>query len=262
MGDKRDFDWARLGPPQGARVVVAGGCGGIGSAIVRGCIETNLDVTIIDLPATAAANPPPNEVTFVPFDAYDEGSVNAAFARIAEDSDSIDALANLVGSGDPPSPLAETETASFDSVISRNLRSAFLMAKAAMPLLKKSGHGAIVNTASGAAYRGLPGVGSYTAAKAGLIGMTKALAVENAPEVRANVIAPGGVTNKVKVTRGKEDEAIGPSGLPVGHILKTIPMGRFADPEDIVGPTLFLMGPMSGYMTGQVLQLSGGMLTP
>ena len=259
MGEKRDFDWARLGPPSGARVVVAGGCGGIGSAIVRGCIVTKLDVTVIDLPATAEANPPPNEVKFVPFDAYDEASVKAAFARISEDGESIDALANLVGSGDPPSPLAETATDSFDSVISRNLRSAFLMAKSAMPLLKKSGHGAIVNTASGAAYRGLPGVGSYSAAKAGLIGLTKTLAVENAPEVRANVIAPGGVTNKVKVT---DKEAIGPAGLPVGHILKTIPMGRFADPEDIVGPMLFLMGPMSGYMTGQVLHLSGGMLTP
>lgn len=262
MADRIEFDYARLGPPEGARVVVAGGCGGIGSAIVRGCIDTNLDVTVIDLPATAEANPPPNEVKFVPFDAYDEESVNTAFARISGDGDSIDALANLVGSGDPPSPLVETETDSFDSVISRNLRSAFLIAKAAMPLLRKSGHGALVNTASGAAYRGLPGVGSYTAAKAGLIGMTKTLAVENAPEVRANVIAPGGVTNKVKVTKGKEGEAVGPNGLAVGHILKTIPLGRFADPEDLVGPMLFLMGPMSGYMTGQVLHLSGGMLTP
>ncbi len=262
MAAPTSYNYARLGPPEGARVVVAGGCGGIGSAVVKGCLETNLDVTVVDLQSTADANPPPNRVKFVPFDAYDEDSVNEAFAQIGRDGDSIDALINLVGSGDPPSPLAETATESFDSVISRNLRSAFLMAKASMPLLKKSGAGAIVNTASGAAYRGLPGVGSYTAAKAGLIGMTKTIAVENAPDVRANVIAPGGVTNKVKMTKGKDGEWIGPSGLDVGPILKTIPLGRFADPEDLVGPFLFLAGPMSGYMTGQVLQLSGGMLTP
>ena len=58
MGSPIEFDFARLGPPEGARVVVAGGCGGIGSAVVRGCLDTDLDVTVIDLPATAQATVP------------------------------------------------------------------------------------------------------------------------------------------------------------------------------------------------------------
>ena len=249
MSAIRTYDYSRLGPPEGARVVV-----------VRGCLETNLNVIIVDLAATEAANPAPKGTTFIAMDAYHEDSVRAAFKKIEHAGPTLDALINLIGSGNKPAPLAELETESWDDVISRNLRSAFLMSKAAMPLLKASGAGAIVHTASGAAYRGIPGVGSYTAAKAGLIGMTKTFAVENAPEVRANVIAPGGVTNKVKVA--EDGTATGPQGLDVSHILKTIPLGRFADPEDLVAPFLFLAGPASGYMTGQVLQLSGGMLTP
>jgi NAD(P)-dependent dehydrogenase (short-subunit alcohol dehydrogenase family) len=261
MSETRAYDYGRLGPPEGARVVIGGGCGGIGSAVVKGCLETNLDVTIVDLAETEAQNPAPAGAKFIAMDAYREESVRAAFGEIESAGPALDALINLIGSGNKPAPLALLETESWDDVISRNLRSAFLISKAAMPLLKASGAGAIVHTASGAAYRGIPGVGSYTAAKAGLIGMTKTFAVENAPEVRANVIAPGGVTNKVKVDP-KTGKATGPQGLDVGYTLKTIPLGRFADPEDLVAPFLFLAGPSSGYMTGQVLQLSGGMLTP
>ena len=173
----RTFDFKRLGPPEGARVIVCGGCGGIGSAIVKACVETNLNVTVVDMPVTRDANPPPDGVGFIPFDAHDADSVKTAFEEYGRSEEALDAVINLVGGGDGPTALAELETARFDEVVSRNLRSAFLICQAAMPLLKASGAGAIVNTASGAAYRGLPGVGSYTAAKAGLIGMTKTFAV-------------------------------------------------------------------------------------
>ncbi len=259
----RTFDFARLGPPVGARVAVAGGCGGIGSAIVKGCVETDLDVTVLDLAATQEKNPVPDGVKFIPLDAHDEASIEAAFLELGKQGDHLDALINLIGGGDgASSKLVDLLVERLDRVLSLNLRSAFLMCRAAMSLLKASGAGAIVNTASAAAYRGLPNVGAYTAAKAGLIGITKTFATENAPVVRANVIAPGGVTNKVTVISKEDGNAIGPGNLQVGQVLKQIPLGRFADVEDMVGPALFLAGPMSEYMTGQVLHLSGGLLTP
>jgi NAD(P)-dependent dehydrogenase (short-subunit alcohol dehydrogenase family) len=256
----RTYDYARLGPPPGAKVVVAGGCGGIGSAIVEGCVATGLETYVLDMQATYDAKPCPDGVTFVPMDAHEDESVQQAVGDlVAKTGGVLDAVINLVGAGNGPAPITELETWSWDEVISRNLRSAFLICKYTMPLLHKSGDGAVVNTASGVAYRGVKGVGSYAAAKGGLISMTKTLAVENAPTVRCNVIAPGGVTNKVKIIDG---EVIGPMGLKTGVTTATIPLGRFADPEDIVPAALFLAGPSSAYMTAQVLQLSGGLVQP
>lgn len=257
----RTYDYTRLGPPEGAKVVVAGGCGGIGAAIARACLETKLDTYVVDLKETHDANPCPKGITFVPFDAHDEESVENAFTLIGKTTDKLDAVINLVGAGNNqgPLPLADVPAWSWDEVISKNLRSAFLICKHALPLLHASGDGAIVNTASGVAYRGVKGVGAYAAAKGGVISLTKTLAVENAPTVRCNVIAPGGVTNKVKVVDG---EVIGPGGLRTGVTTDTIPLKRFADPEDIVPAALFLAGPSSAYMTAQVFQLSGGLVQP
>ena len=124
-----------------------------------------------------------------------------------------------------------------------------------------SENGSIIHTSSGVAARGVKGVGSYSASKGGLVSLSKTIAVENGPTVRCNVIAPGGVTNKVKINQSG-DGAKGPFGLDVGKNLLQMPMGRFADPEDLVGAYLFLSGPASNYITGQVIHISGGLVTP
>lgn len=253
MATNRTFDFTRLGPPAGAWVAVCGGCGGIGRAMVRGCLDTKLNTIVLDLAAAAAKNPVPAGVHFIPFDTREEASVQAAFAAVAQFTPRLDALINLVGAGNPPSPLTETTLESFDEDQSRNLRSAFLISKHAMPLLKASGAGSLIHTASGVAQRALPATGAYAAAKAGVIALSKHLALENGPTVRVNVIAPGGVTNRVENPR---------PGEPLPPHVAAMPLKRFADPEDLVGPTLFLAGPMSGYLTGQTLHLSGGAITP
>jgi NAD(P)-dependent dehydrogenase (short-subunit alcohol dehydrogenase family) len=166
---------------------------------------------------------------------------------------------NLVGAGNAPGPLTTKDVAHFDDDISRNLRSAFLISKHAIPLLAKSGRGSLVHTASGVAVRPLKNVGAYAAAKGGLISLSKTLAIENAPTVRVNVIAPGGVTNKVKVSAAG---AVGPGGLDVSEVTRMIPLARVSEPEDLVGPFLFLAGPMSAQMTGQVLHVNGGAVMP
>lgn len=252
-------DFARLGPAPGSVVVVCGGCGGIGAAVVKGCLATGLDTIVLDLPATHAANPSPPEAQFIGMDAFDEDQVKAAFRAIAKDYAAVDAVLNLIGAGKGPRALVDTPTADFDEVVDRNLRASFLVSKYAMPLLKASGAGSLVHTATGMAIRTIPGVGPYAAAKAGVIGLTRALAVENGPAVRVNVIAPGGVTNKVKVSGA---DAKGPGGMEISAIMNALALKRFADPDDLVGPFLFLAGPSSIYITGQTLHVNGGAITP
>ena len=252
-------DFARLGPPAGSTVVVCGGCGGIGTAIVKGCLATGLDTIVLDLPATHDANPPPPEAQFIAMDAFEEEQVKSAFMAIATDYAAVDAVLNLIGAGKGPRALVDTPTEDFDEVVHRNLRASFLISKYAMPLLKASGAGSLVHTATGMAIRTIPGVGPYAAAKAGVIGLTRALAIENGPTVRVNVIAPGGVTNKVKVTGA---DAKGPGGMDVAAIMNQIALKRFADPDDMVAPFLFLAGPSSIYITGQTLHVNGGAITP
>jgi 3-oxoacyl-[acyl-carrier protein] reductase len=253
------YDFSRLGPPPGSVVVVCGGCGGIGAAVVKGCLATGLDTIVLDLQATHDANPPPPEVQFIAMDAFAEDQVKGAFMAIAKDHAAVDAVLNLIGAGKPPRSLVDTPTEEFDEVVQRNLRASFMISKYAMPLLKASGAGSLVHTATGMAIRTIPGVGPYAAAKSGVIGLTRALAIENGPTVRVNVIAPGGVTNKVKVTDG---DAKGPGGMDINQIMKSMPMQRFADPDDMVAPFLFLAGPSSGFITGQTLHVNGGAITP
>jgi 3-oxoacyl-[acyl-carrier protein] reductase len=255
------LDYSRLGPPPGATVLICGGLGGIGRAVVEGCLATGLRTLVLDLPGAGAvpgAIPAaiPTGARFVGCDATDETSVRTAIAEISAATPALAAVINLIGGGDGMTPTTDMDLDRFERVMNRNLRTAFLISKHTMPLLKRSGAGSLIHTASGAAFRAISGTADYTAAKGGLVALTRLLAAENAPEVRVNVIAPGGVTNRVKISG---DAASDPSGLNVTAIQKQIPLGRFADPSDLVGPILFLAGPASGYITGQTLHLNGGL---
>lgn len=243
-------DFTRLGPQAGARIAICGGCGGIGQAVVRGALATGLETFVLDRPDTAHACPA--GARFIGFDANDEAEVRAAFAPLGP---KLDAVVNLIGSGEGPAPAIEMDLERFDRVMNRNLRTAFLISKYAVPLLKASGAGSLIHTATGAAFRAMPGTADYTAAKGGLVAFARLLAAENGPDVRVNLIAPGGVTNRVHVKDGK---AVDTGGLDVSAILKALPLKRFADPDDLVGPVLFLAGPASSYITGQTLHLNGG----
>ncbi len=255
-----------MGSMRGKTVYLTGATRGIGRAIAERLAGESLRLAICGRDAAAmqrvaeAIRARTTEPLYsAVFDLAHEDAIRT-FCRDARSAvGPPDVLVNNAGYNSRKAPLSDVGTEEFDSIVAVNLRAPFIFMREVYGDMKERGGGHIVNVLSTVCHASMETMGAYTAAKAGLIGLTKTLAVENAPVVRANVIAPGGVTNKVK---GTDKEAIVPAGLPVGHILKTITMGRFADPEDIVGPMLFLMGPMSGYMTGQVLHLSGGMLTP
>ena len=253
-------DFSRLGPPPGARLVVVGGCGGIGRAVVAAGLETGLETVVMDLPDSAQKHPPPAGVSFVDLDGHHQASVAAAFKTLGRLWDRVDILVHLIGFTDHPGPIAEMAVTDWDEVLSGNLRSAFLVTQAALPLLRQSREGSIVYASSGLALKGSPGYGPYAAAKAGLIAMMKTVARECAPHIRANAVAPGAVDTEF-LTGG-----VGRSPRPLrfdkAAYAEKLPLGRLAGAQDIVGPILFLAGPASRYMTGQVLYINGGGLMP
>lgn len=249
-----------LGPPRGARVLVAGGCGGIGREVVLALGEGGAEVAVLDLARSIAEHPVPRGVRAHAVDAGDERSVAAAFAAVAKDWDGLEGFVNLVGFSPQLEPVAAMPAATWMETVAGNLNASFLLCRAALPLLKQGKDAALVNASSGLALRAATGYGPYAASKAGIISLTKTLAVENAPAVRANAVAPAAVdTQFLRGGTGRGERA---SHIDLAGYVKMIPLGRVALAADVVGPILFLLGPASGYMTGQVLYINGGMLTP
>jgi len=240
------------------RIVVAGGCGGIGRAVVEALRAAGAEVAVLDLAASIERFPVPQGVKAIALDASREDAVTEAFKSLSWKE--AQGFVNLVGFMAPLQPLASMTAQTWDTTVAGNLRAAFLLAKAALPLLKASGEGALVNVSSGLAMRAATGYGPYAASKAGVISLTKTIAVEHAPQVRANAVAPAVVdTEFLRGGTGREKRG---NHIDFEAYVKMIPLGRIAMPEDVAGPILFLLGPGSAYMTGQVLYINGGMITP
>jgi len=141
----------------------------------------------------------------------------------------------------------------FDKVIEVNLKSVFNMTKAVQRTMLKQRSGSIINMSSVVGVKGNAGQANYAASKAGIIGFSKSVALElGSRNIRSNVIAPGFIETEMT---GKLDEKV------VDEWRKAIPLKRGGAPEDIANACLFLASDLSGYITGQVLNVDGGMLT-
>lgn len=243
------------------RLAVLGGAGGIGRALVARAVREGWHVSVLDLPASLARHPVPDGVRAMAVDGACEASVAAAFAALAE-AGGLEGFVNLAGFASPMQPLAEVAPAAWDEVVAGNLRTAFLAARAALPLLARGEAPAMVLMVSGLAAFARPGYGPYAACKAAMVSMTKTLALEAAPAIRVNAVGPGAVDTaflRGGTGRSAEDQ---PLRLDIAAYGAAIPLKRIAVAADVVGPTLFLLGPDSAYMTGQVLWVNGGAYMP
>ena len=254
-----DFDPARLGPAPGSRVAVVGGCGGMGRVLVRALLDTGVLVAVLDLPTSLAQNPPPPEALAFAMDGSDASSVETAFAVLAARWPHLDGFVNLAGFFKGFLPISELPVEVFDEVIAGNLRCHFLCARAALPLLHKSGKGSLVSVASTMAVDVVKNYTQYYMAKAGIVGMVKGLARENAPRVRVNAVAPG-LTKTAFLTGGTGREKIF-EGIPEEVYAKRVPIKRMAQPQDMAGPILFLLGAASAVVNGEMLIVDGGVYT-
>jgi NAD(P)-dependent dehydrogenase (short-subunit alcohol dehydrogenase family) len=265
MTSSTSIDFSRLAPPAGSRIAVVGGCGGIGRALVHACRVLDLRTAVLDLPASLHHRDTATDILRVPLDVTSEEDVNKAFDGVATRWAGLDVLVFVTGIAIiPPCAIEDLTAVRWDELMYTNLRGAWFCVRAALPLMKKGG-GSIVTIASSLAFNPNRGFSAYVATKGGLVSFTKAVAAENAPKIRANVVAPSAV-----------DTAFLKGGTgPGGHrasdawfrensqaYLANIPLGRLARPHDVVGPILFLAGPASGYITGQVIHVNGGRITP
>jgi len=248
----------RLAP----RLAVLGGCGGIGRELVAAARQRGFRVAVLDLPVSLQRHPTDNDVIDIAVDATDEVQVSSAFAALEQQWGGLDGFVNLCGFMHENQPLAETSSSVWNEIVDGDLNSMFFASQAALPLLAKGENPAMVNASSGLAQFIRPGFGAYAVAKAGVIALTKTLALENAPTVRVNAVAPSAVdTAFLRGGTGRSSEAEDVE-LDLSAYINAIPLKRIAVPPDVVKPIMFLLGEDSAYMTGQVLWINGGAYMP
>jgi 3-oxoacyl-[acyl-carrier protein] reductase len=244
------------------RLAVLGGCGGIGRELVTAASRRGLRVVVLDLAASLERHPPAENVLGIAVDATDAKSLADAFNTLDAEWGGLDGFVNLCGYMHDNGPLGSLPKATWHDIVDGNLSGTYHAAQAALPLLVKGEGAAMVHASSGLAQYIRPGFGAYAAAKAGVIALTKTLALENAPVVRANAVAPSAVDTaflRGGTGRSSEDEA---PHVDFEAYINAIPIKRIATPPDIVEPILFLLSDASAYMTGQVLWINGGAYMP
>ena len=238
-------------------LVLVGGAGGIGRSLANRAFDEGWEVTVMDLETSISKHPPKKGIVTRNIDLTDHLSISKAFA----DFKSLSGLVNLAGFMHGLNSLENTTNKEFDEVMNVNFRGAFIVAKEALPLLKLHG-GSMVNIVSGLASNVRPDYGIYAASKAGLINLTKTLALEAAPQVRVNAVGPSAVDTaflRGGTGRSTENE---PLTLDIENYSMITPLARIAEPDDIVGPIMFLLGSDSKFMTGQTLWVNGGGYMP
>ena len=242
------------------RVAVVTGAGRGGRGIGRG-IAVALAAAGADVVITARTNIADAEAVAaecialgvksmaVVADIVDEASVEALFKTTMESFGRVDILVNNAGIT-RDTLLLRMSVDQWDSVIDANLKGAFLCSRAASKIMLRQKSGRIVNIASVNGLRGSAGQTNYSASKAGLIGFSRSLAKELASRgITVNVVAPGFIDTQM--TDGFEGDAR-------EQLLKTIPLGRFGQAEDVGAAVAFLASSAASYITGQVLTVDGG----
>lgn len=242
----------------GKHVLVTGGGVGIGRGITEAFAAAGAHVFIAEIDpqraADVAAAIPSADV--IVCDVLDR-SVPAMLAeRIDAKAGRLDVLVNNVGHFVHALPFAMLSGDQADEILDVNLGQLLRMTAAMLPLLRKSAPGSsIINVTSIEAYRGIPYCSVYAAAKAGIAGFTKSLALELAPEgIRVNDIAPE-TTDTPQVAL---DVMIPPENR--ANADKWIPLGRFGRPEDCAGAALYLASPLASWVTGTAIHVDGGAL--
>jgi NAD(P)-dependent dehydrogenase (short-subunit alcohol dehydrogenase family) len=179
--------------------------------------------------------------------------VKTLFDAVDERFGRLDILINNVGTNILTPSTVEADEGLWDKIIQTSLKSAFLVSKQAVPMMKQGGGGGkIVNISSTAARKASKGMGIYCVAKAGLEMLTKVLAVELASDrITVNAVAPC-------MVRTKFSEPLWSNDGIYNEIIKTIPMGRIAETGDVVGAVLFLVSDLSNFVTGEVITVDGG----
>lgn len=247
------------------RVVVTAGASGIGHAIATGFAREGARVHVVDIDSGAIAvcqSEWPDELSLLTSEAdvSKENAVMEVFARQQKSFGGIDVLVNCAGVKGPTGPVETMALTDWHRCIEVNLYASFLCSKHAIGVMKQQGSGNLISLSSTAGWHGYPLRSPYAAAKWGVIGLMKSLAMELGPfGIRANVICPGSV-NGARMDQVIADEAreknISEQEVREGYE-RGVSLRSFIEPEDIADTAMFLASDSASKITGQFISVDG-----
>jgi len=243
---------------EGRTAIVTGSARGLGKAIALKLASLGANIVLNDIQSSDSLDETAEEfrkanykVAVARGNVRNADDVKAMIATAVETFGSVDILVNNAGiTRDKPMALMSEED--WDMVLDINLKGAFLCTKFAVKQMIKQKYGHIINIASVAGRYGNQGQANYSASKAGLIGLTKTTAKEFASRgITCNAVAPGIIVSKMTDVLPEEVKK---------KYLENIPLGRFGTPEDVAGVVAFLASDDAAYVTGQVIDIDGGLV--
>jgi 3-oxoacyl-[acyl-carrier protein] reductase len=241
---------------KGHTAVITGGGRGIGKAIAETLARRGVNIVVVDVNLDIARETADYLRTLgvrsIPAraDVSKASDVSAIFETAAKEFEKVEILVNNAGIT-KDGLLMRMREEDWDAVININLKGTFLCSKEAVRLMSKQRYGRIINIASIVAFMGNPGQANYSASKAGIVGLTKTVAKEYAGRgITSNAVAPGFITTAMT-------DAL-PENVKT-EMMKSIPMSRFGTVDDVANAVAFFAANESGYITGQVIHVNGGM---
>ena len=274
---------------EGKVAVITGGASGMGLATVERFVAEGAKVVLTDLPAgdfdslvdrlgaeqarvhyRDRAKDGPNDgyaiaerlgaaARFVPADVTVVDQLAEVIDTAVREFGGLDVLFNNAGVGGAEGSVIDCPESLYDRILDVDLKAVWLGIKLAAPLMIERGRGSIISTSSGAGLMGIPGLAAYSAAKGGVIALTRAAAMELAPhQVRVNCICPGGIVTPIIYDSPIRSASIDPD------MLRTLlgaahPIPRAGEPEDIAGAALWLASDDASFVTGQSIAVDGGL---
>lgn len=245
---------------EGKRAFVTGAASGFGRAIALQMAKEGADVVVGDLSEAGAEETAQlireagGDGRAVVCDVAEPDAFSTALDVAADALGGLDILVNNAGVAQFRTPVEATDLTAFDRVFAVNVKSILIGAMAATPHLQRSGRGVILNTVSTAALRPRPQLAIYNASKGAALILSKTLALELAPKgIRVNAICPGGGDTPMLANflGGNSEEAR-------EAFLRSVPMGRFCEPNDVAAAMVFLASDEASFITGVALEVDGG----
>jgi 3-oxoacyl-[acyl-carrier protein] reductase len=241
---------------KGQVALVTGGARGIGKTIAENLAKKGVSLAIADVSAESAGETARElaslgvKTSALRLDVSKSDEVVKAFEAVVSGFGRLDIVVNNAGITKDGLVLRMKEE-DWDAVININLKGVFLCSKEAVKVMVKQKYGRIINIASVVAFMGNPGQANYSASKAGIVGLTKTVAREYASRgITVNAVAPGFIATAMTDALAENVKQ---------EMLKSIPVGKFGSVDDVANAVAFLASPESGYITGHVIHVNGGM---